>query len=209
MDDFFARVRTRNASWPAGRADLHWHILFPADVVEDRLVGPYRKLTSGPGLARVEARWLHTTLMHGGPITEYRPGEIDEITARVAKECVSITPFELTYGRPSVGNVAIELTAWPGERSRRLWELTTRIDAEVTGGRFPVIPAAHYPHASLAYADAEAAKADRTALKVALSDLPGEPVTLPVTSISLVAQSHDNRHITWEHLATVPLGERR
>ncbi|MFE4212250.1 2'-5' RNA ligase family protein [Streptomyces sp. NPDC056844] len=205
MENFFARVSSRAHPWPADRADLHWHILHPTAMVEEHLVGPYRDLTGVPGLARVEARWVHTTLMHGGPIADYQPGEIDEITRRVAAECAELSPVELTYDRPSIGVVAVEVGAWPGAATRHLWELTTRIDAEATGGRFPRTPTAHYPHASLAYGAADAGAVDRQALKVALSDSPGRAVTLPVTSISLVAQSHDNRFITWEHLATVPL----
>ncbi|MFK0047502.1 hypothetical protein ACIQU4_26030 [Streptomyces sp. NPDC090741] len=43
-------------------------------------------------------------------------------------------------------------------------------------------------------------------MKALLSDLPVGPVTLPVTRLSLVAQSHDARHITWTHLGDAVLG---
>lgn len=50
--------------------------------------------------------------------------------------------------------------------------------------------------------------ADRGALKVLLSDLPGEPVTMPVTTLTLVAEWHDRREIRWDVLAEAPLGGR-
>jgi hypothetical protein len=72
-----------------------------------------------------------------------------------------------------------------------------------------LIPADYYPHVSLAYGtpgESHQAGADRTALKRVLSDLPGEPVTLRADRLCLVSQVHDRRHITWTHLATIPLG---
>ncbi|NXY95811.1 hypothetical protein HYE82_15705 [Streptomyces sp. BR123] len=208
MDDFFARVTSRKHAWPAGRADLHWHILHTPAAV-GQLTDPYRELVDRPGLAWVEERWMHTTILHGGPMQEYRPGEIDAILARVRQECTAVEPFELTYDRPTPGTVAVERAARPGAPGRRLWELTARIDAEVTGNRFPLIPAAWYPHTSLAYGVSGPERPDRSAIKVALSDVQDGPVTLTVDRMALVAQSHDGRHITWEHLADVSLGGSR
>ncbi|MEU0632761.1 hypothetical protein [Streptomyces sp. NPDC005989] len=68
--------------------------------------------------------------------------------------------------------------------------------------------ASSYPHLSQAYAGAEGHLADRGALKVTLSDLPGDPVTVPVTTLTLVAEWHDRREIMWDVLAEVPLGGR-
>ncbi|QRX89934.1 hypothetical protein [Streptomyces noursei] len=42
-----------------------------------------------------------------------------------------------------------------------------------------------------------------------LSDLPGESVTVPVDTLTLVAEWHDRREIVWEPLAEVRLGCRR
>lgn len=39
---------------------------------------------------------------------------------------------------------------------------------------------------------------DRGALKVVLSDLPGESVIAPVDALTLVAEWHNRREIVWE-----------
>ncbi|MFE7113198.1 2'-5' RNA ligase family protein [Streptomyces sp. NPDC057575] len=203
IEDFFATVEAR---WPAGRADLHWHLLFPPEQVEELLTAPYREITHRPGLAPVEARWVHTTVMHGGPTAEYLPGEIDAILDRVRQECREVGPIDFTFDRPSPGRVAVECAARPGEPGRRLWELTTRIDQEVTGSRFPVLPRSWYPHSTLAYGVAGPDRAERQTMKVLLSDHPGEPVVLRADTLVLVSQSHDRKFITWERLAEVKLG---
>ncbi len=82
--------------------------------------------------------------------------------------------------------------------------MTARVDAEVTGGRNPRIPTVYYPHLSLAYGTA-GLRPDRRELKAALSDVPGEPVVLRADRLSLVAQRHDRRHITWTPIAEVAL----
>ncbi|WP_329169394.1 2'-5' RNA ligase family protein (plasmid) [Streptomyces sp. NBC_01267] len=205
MEDFYAEVEARAHAWPANRPDLHWHILFDPAVVEEKLVGPYRELTHRPGLAPVEARWVHTTVMHGGPVADYKDEELDTIVELVRQECATIAPFDLTFDRPAIGRVAVECAARPGAPARRLWQLTTQIDVDVTGGRNPVMPAGYYPHQSLAYGMAGEVRADRRAMKVLMSDHPGEPVTLRADKLSLVAQAHDRQFITWEHIVDVPL----
>ncbi|GGR20775.1 hypothetical protein GCM10010497_23880 [Streptomyces cinereoruber] len=42
MEDFFAKV---GRFWPAGRRDLHWHIL-PTPTEADALIAPYRGVGS-------------------------------------------------------------------------------------------------------------------------------------------------------------------
>ncbi|AXU16812.1 2'-5' RNA ligase family protein [Streptomyces clavuligerus] len=205
VGDFFHAVEARRHAWPLGQAHLHWHLLFDEQAVREQLVERYRSITHRPGLAPVAPSWVHCTVLHGGPVDQYRDGEITAITERVAKECQTLGGFDLVFDRPTVGTVAIECAARPGHPARQLWELTARADAETTGGRFPLIPAVYYPHLSLAYGTAGPDRAGRRELKAALADHPGEPVTLRASRLCLVAQSHDRRHITWTPLAQVTL----
>lgn len=206
MEDFYGEAeRRRQNAWPAGRVDLHWHVLFDPKVMDAALVQPYREVTHRPGLSAVDARWLHLTVLHAGPVDRYRAGEIDSVVARVREACGAIAPFDVTIDRPVVSRVAVECAVRPGAPMRRLWELTSCIDAEVTGSRFPQIPAGYYPHLALAYGVGGPVRADRLAMNIRLSDLPGEPVQLRAERLSLVAQSHDRQHITWERLADIEL----
>jgi hypothetical protein len=50
--DFFEAVESRHHAWPAGRADLHWHLLFDETVVNDTLVEPYCRFALLMSLSR-------------------------------------------------------------------------------------------------------------------------------------------------------------
>jgi 2'-5' RNA ligase len=207
MDNFFARVMNRTAAWPAGRRDLHWHIL-PSEEEAKALTEPYRHVVSTPGLNPVPARWLHITVLHAGPEADTSQAEIDAMVDKVRAAAVEVEPFELTLFPPAVGTVALECAGYPGAPARRLWELTATASQQVMGdGRFTLIPASYYPHTSVAYAGPDAHLADRTALKVALSDTAAVAVTVRAHTLSLVSQWHDGKSkIVWEELASVPLG---
>ncbi|WKK27843.1 2'-5' RNA ligase family protein (plasmid) [Streptomyces olivoreticuli] len=207
MEDFFQGVESRTHAWVSGRRDLHWHALFDVEDVRRLLTDPYRELTHRPGLEPVPPEFIHMTILHSGPEADATPEEIKEIISGVRERAAAVEPFDVTFARPSVGHVALECAGRPGVPARRLWELTYQATAEVVGDRWPLIPAAFHPHATIAYAGAEAELADRTAMKVWLSDHgPDHPVTLRVKKISLVSQWHDRRHIRWEHLEDIPLG---
>ncbi|GAA3087051.1 hypothetical protein GCM10020000_87260 [Streptomyces olivoverticillatus] len=153
----------------------------------------------------VAAPDAHITVLHDGPLQDFAPGEIEKITELVRTECADIAPFDITLDRPAIGRVAIECPGRPGRPARRLWELTARASAEVTGSRFPRVPSAYQPHLSIGYSTSTATvRADRAAMKVWLSDCPRGPVTLTATALNLVAQWHTCERITWDHLVTIP-----
>lgn len=209
MEDFFARVEGRTHAFPPGRKDLHWLIVPGEDFAREHLYEPYRTLAEQPGLCPVKPEWMHLTVLHAGPQDSASAGEVDQLAAEVAKRAADLPSFELTLSRPDIGTVAIESKGYPGQPHRQLWEMTWEAQRTVVGDRWPRIPSSSYPHLSHAYAGAEGHLADRGALKVLLSDLPGEPVTVPVTTLTLVAEWHDRREIRWDVLAEVPLGGRR
>ncbi|MFJ2202400.1 2'-5' RNA ligase family protein [Streptomyces violaceusniger] len=170
------------------------------------LYEPYRALAEQPGLCPVRPEWMHITVLHAGPQDSASSTEVDQLVTEVAKRAADFCPFEIALSRPDIGTVAIESKGYPGAPHRALWEMTWEAQTAVVSDRWPRIPSISYPHLSHAYAGAEGHLADRGALKVLLSDLPGGPVTVPVTALTLVAQWHDRREIRWDVLAEVPLG---
>lgn len=206
MDDFFQRVEGRQHAWPAGRRDLHWHVLFPVDEVRRKLTKPYQGLSHRAGIEPVAPEWAHMTVLHSGPEDEATAAEISQITDRISKHARRIAPFDVTFAQPAVGNVAIECLGRPGTPARALWEATWSATHAVVGERWPRIPANYYPHISLGYATAAAEKADREAMKVWLSDHGQGEVTLRAQRLVFVAQWHDRRRILWDTLADLPLG---
>lgn len=206
MEDFFAKVESRSHPWPEGRRDLHWLIIPPESLAREFLYEPYRSLAERPGLCPVRPQWMHITVLHAGPQDSASAAEISRLVEEVAKRAAAHTPFEVTLSRPDIGTMAIESKGWPGAPHRALWDMTWQAQQAVVGERWPQIPAVSYPHLTHAYAGPGGHLADRSVLKAALSDLPGEPVILPVATLTLVAEWHDHREITWDVLAEVPLG---
>lgn len=199
MDSFYADI---SVWWPAGRADLHWHLL-PAQRTAERLTATYHHLTHQPGLAPVAPQWLHCTLIHAQPHATYAPEEIDQVVTRVRAICQHIPPITMTLDRPTAGRVAIECVGRPGAPARQLAHAIGAADQAVTDVP-PRLTAHYYPHLSLAYGTGEGG-ADRRAIRAALTDTPGEPLTAHYDRAHLVAQHHDGHSLTWAPVASVPL----
>ncbi|OIJ91591.1 hypothetical protein BIV23_39550 [Streptomyces monashensis] len=149
---------------------------------------------------------MHFTVLHAGPQDSAR--EVDQITREVTRRAADTDPFEVRLSRPDIGTLAIESKGCPGRPHRQLWEMTWQTHQAVVGDRWPRIPTASYPHLSHAYAGAQGYLADRSKLKVMLSDLPGGPVAVPVSALTLVAEWHHRREVVWDILAEVPLDTR-
>jgi 2'-5' RNA ligase len=210
MKNFFAAAETREHPWPAGRRDLHWHLL-PPDAEQGRaaLQDGYEALIGAPGLVPVMPQWLHVTVLHSGPAEDASEQELGDIIAEVRAEVRArgTAPVELTFARPSVGTVAVERAARPGAAARALWQATWNATCRVVGpDRWPPLPRTYYPHVTLAYAGLEASLADRNVLKSLLSDCTGDEVKLTFPELALVSQRHNGHSITWQTITTVPLG---
>ena len=199
MDDFFATVIDR---WPAGREDLHWHLLPDPEQARAGLFEPYQELTHRDNVVPVAPPWYHVTSLHSVPAASLSAGQLDRIIEEVRRRCETIGPFELTLDRPTIGQVAVECAGRPGAATRALWRAAADSTTTVLGNDIPVIPEVYYPHMSLAYA---VGHTDHRQMKAWLSDHDIPPFVMPVTAISLVAQSHDRRTITWRHLLDIPL----
>jgi hypothetical protein len=126
---------------------------------------------------------------------------IDDVAGRVRH----IEPFTLTFGRPDIGQVAIEASGWPGRQHQALVEHVMASHSDLWGKAHRLSPS-RYPHASLAYGGNRAEEIDTIGLKARLSDIEGPLTTdVYVDRLHLVAQKHDGTRITWEPLGVVPL----
>ncbi|MEV6131918.1 2'-5' RNA ligase family protein [Streptomyces violaceusniger] len=198
MENFFERLAR---FWPAGRRDLHWHIL-PTAAEASLLAAPYQGLAP-PGLQSVPTRWMHCTLLHAIGL-----GIADVDTDALLKEVTSYArtrpPFTLTCDRPAVGTVAVEISGWPGRPFTEIVETLTQATAR-NGAAFKAAPS-RYPHISIAYTSDGAEDVDAVTLKAALADIE-QPIsgTVVVDRLHLVEQWHDGAHITWRSIAEVPL----
>ncbi|WP_413751727.1 2'-5' RNA ligase family protein (plasmid) [Streptomyces sp. R-74717] len=199
MENFFERV---GRFWPAGRRDLHWHIL-PTPREASALVAPYQGLAR-PGLQSVPVQGMHCTLLHtvGLSSTDI---DTEALLKDVRTYARTVRPFTLTFDRPSVGNVGVEISGWPGPLFAKIVDTLTQTMTR-TGAAFRAAPS-RYPHMSLAYASEGADDVDAVALRAALAAI-AHPLsgTVLVDRIHLVEQWHDGAHITWHPIAEVPLG---
>ncbi|MFJ4276110.1 2'-5' RNA ligase family protein [Streptomyces coelicoflavus] len=199
MEDFFTRV---GRIWPAGRRDLHWHIL-PSEAEARALTAPYAQVVDRPGLQPVPVQWMHCTLLHAVGVSRSAI-DADALVGQVRQYAQTVTPFTLTFDRPAVGPVAVEISGWPG---RTFAELGTAVTEATTGSGVPFTAArSRYPHMSVAYTTAGAEDVDAVAVRASLADVAG-PLSAPVyvDRLHLVEQWHDGARITWEPLAEVLL----
>ena len=199
MEDFFAGVADR---WPPGQQDYHWHVLPGPAAVADYLCGQYKELTHRPGLTPVPGQWMHITVQHFAPVSQVSTAQIEQITALVRERCAGIAPFAITAGRAEAWNTGVVCPVRPGTALRHLWQLTTSAAAQVTAAAFETRPRVYHPHLCLAYAYDHV---DHELLRAWLSDSTATEVALPVTRLTLVAQQHDRRQITWRLIHEIPL----
>ncbi|MEU4351896.1 hypothetical protein [Streptomyces sp. NPDC023838] len=145
---------------------------------------------------------MHCTLIHAVGLSR---GAVD--TDALVKEAGGyaqmLTPFILTFDRPAVGSVGVEISGWPGRVFTKIVEILTHVTGG-TGACFTAAPSRH-PHMSVAYACAGAEAIDALALKAALADI-DQPLSATVAvDRLLVEQWHDGTRIRWNPIAEVPL----
>ncbi|MFF8423162.1 2'-5' RNA ligase family protein [Streptomyces sp. NPDC015680] len=203
MENFFERV---GRVWPAGRRDLHWHIL-PTPAEAGAIAAPYKGLAAPRGLASVPVDGMHCTLMHAVGLG-VDDADTDALLKEVGGYARTVQPFTLTFDRPAVGAVAVEISGWPGRVFTEIVDAVTQATAR-TGAAFTPAPS-RYPHMSLAYTSAGAEDVDAVTIRTALADIE-QPLsgTVLVDRLHLVEQWHDGAHIMWDPVAEVPLAGRR
>ncbi|MFJ5850436.1 2'-5' RNA ligase family protein [Streptomyces sp. NPDC092903] len=200
MENFFERVAK---TWPAGRRDLHWHIL-PAGSEADELLSLYpANVFARPGLVRVQSEWLHCTLLHAVGLSA-ADVDVDALVRDVRARALKVEPFTLTFDRPAIAPVAIEISGWPGTPFTRLVDSITQLMQKQHTAFRPA--ASHYPHMSIAYTGPGSNAIDPVGLRAALASLEA-PLshTVRADRIHLVEQWHDGATIKWEPIASIPL----
>lgn len=199
MESFFDRV---SRIWPAGRRDLHWHILPTTDEAR-ALAAPYTGFVR-PGLPGVPVEGMHCTLLHtvGLARTDI---DLDALLKDVGGWAREVQPFTLTFDRPAIGNVAVEISGWPGDPFTGIVKAVTQSMVH-TGAAFTAAPS-RYPHMSLAYTSDGAESIESVSLKAALAAI-DHPLsgTVLADRIHLVEQWHDGTQILFTPIAEIPLG---
>ncbi|WP_431984151.1 2'-5' RNA ligase family protein [Streptomyces qinglanensis] len=198
MESFFDRV---GRVWPAGRRDLHWHFL-PTPDEAAALTAPYAGLPR-PGLPGVPVEGVHCTVLHtvGLARADIDLGPLLEDVRAYAR---TARPFVITFDRPAIGTVAVEISGWPQSPFSAVVEYLIGAMTR-TGAAFKAAPS-RYPHISVAYTADGAESLETAGLKAELAAIDG-PLsgTVLADRLHLVEQWHDGRHIMWQTVAVVPL----
>ncbi|MFE4263298.1 2'-5' RNA ligase family protein [Streptomyces sp. NPDC056883] len=157
-----------------------------------------------PGLPGVPLHRMHCTLLHTVGLP-FEGIDLDALLDDVEVWAREVQPFTLTFDRPAIGNVAVELSGWPGGPFTGIVEAVTQSMVR-TGAEFTSAPS-RYPHMSLAYTSEGSDSIESGSLKAALAALDG-PLsgTVLADRLHLVEQWHDGTQILWEPIAEVPLG---
>ncbi|WP_189308325.1 2'-5' RNA ligase family protein [Streptomyces albospinus] len=160
---------------------------------------------SSPGLKEVRVQGLHCTLLHavGLGLDNVDRNTVDAVIEDVTRYAQTLVAFTLTFDRPAVGNVAFEISGWPGRPFAQVVETLTQV-MEKRCELFTAAPS-RYPHISLAYTSSDAQDINATDLKVELAALE-KPLsgTVLADRVHLVEQWHDgDGRITWNPIAEV------
>ncbi|MFE6022737.1 2'-5' RNA ligase family protein [Streptomyces sp. NPDC056441] len=145
-------------------------------------------------------KWLHCTLLHAVGLSA---ADVDALVRDVRAHAQQVEPFTLTFDRPAIAPVAIEISGWPGAPFTRLVDSITQLTQQHAAFR----PAAsRYPHMSIAYTGPGSEAIDPVSLRAALASLEVQlSHTVRADRIHLVEQWHDGATIKWEPIASIPL----
>ncbi|MFE7402967.1 2'-5' RNA ligase family protein [Streptomyces sp. NPDC057557] len=145
---------------------------------------------------------MHCTLLHAVGLSGTGV-DTNALLKEIGSYAQTVRPFTLTFDRPAVGNVGVEITGWPGRPFTEIVDALTQVMVS-TGAAFKAAPS-RYPHMSLAYASDGAEDVDAVTLRAALAAIE-QPLSGPVLvdRLHLVEQWHDGAHIMWNPIARVP-----
>lgn len=144
----------------------------------------YNKGFDLPGLSRVPVRRLHCTVLHavGLSITDV---DMDALLQEIGRYARTRPPFTLTFDRPAVATIAVEISGWPGRPFTEVVDAVTQTMIR-TGASFKAAPS-RYPHIPVAYTTDGAEDVDAVGMRAALADIE-HPVSLDAYHHELAEQ---------------------
>ncbi|MFI5752938.1 2'-5' RNA ligase family protein [Streptomyces sp. NPDC051644] len=146
---------------------------------------------------------MHCTLLHAVGLAR-ADVDLDALLKDVRSYAQTVRPFILTFDRPAVSNMAVEISGWPGSPFAQIVEHLTQAMMR-SGAAFTAAPS-RYPHMSLAYTSDGAENVEAVSLKAALASI-DRPLsgTVLADRLHLVEQWHDGAQIMWQSIAEVHL----
>ncbi|RMB62327.1 2'-5' RNA ligase family protein [Tessaracoccus antarcticus] len=146
MESFFARMEP----WRKPEGALHLYVL-PGDDTIDRFAAAQRSIDGVEHLPLMPEAYLHCTLQR---LAEFDDEVAQQDFTRLG-DCLGaalsgLPSFDLTFGGPRAGEVAVEVSAASSPEWDGLVTSSRRAIVEAWGHEPPAPPAA--PHLSLAYA---------------------------------------------------------
>lgn len=195
-------------SWPAGDTVLHVYVV--PDLDRDRalaaLIDGAGRALSGWPVALVEPRWLHITLdqITGRPASAIGHAERATLVERLTTALADVRPFEVQVGSLLSYHSGVIADLDPDEPLDHLHQQVRSAIGSACGH-----DATRYEwgvqHLTVAYATGQA---DSDAAQRALRRVRPSHAALHIGRVQLVdvAADPDNRTITWDALAAIPLG---
>lgn len=197
--------------WPEGATLLHVYAL--VDLARNHrlaaLIDGGRQALDGWPLTLVEDRWLHITLdqITDRAAEHIGDAERNRLAAALSMRMRAFAPFTVEVGSLLSYHSGVIADLHPDEPLTDLHQAVRGTIRALRGDEAVRYPWST-PHLTLAYAhgDADSDEAQRLLRRVRPSHAP-----LHIDAVHLVDVTADNtaKTITWDHLASVPLGKGR
>ena len=191
--------------WPPERRYLSWYIVFDSPSLADYVKSYQAPLADLDYLDPIPPDGLHMTVQGIAYVDELSQEQTAEIARRAQGPCSGMAPFELRVGPIGGHRGGTFLRTAPWEPVVELRRHIQQAVREVLGPRDLAEPSAGFkPHISVTYCHSDPPAADLISrLEELRSDW--EPITVPVTAVSLLEVRRENRTYRWTERNRIPL----
>jgi len=179
-----------------------FHLTFVDSEAVCRMAEAYRSAVQPFAIFdSVPDRWLHMTLQDVAFLDEVSARHVDDVIDGASDALAQLKPFDITFLTAQVGTEGVFL---PLADSPKLTSLRHSLRAAVThaGITPPGEAESFWPHVSVAYCHASAPSQPVTE---ALGRTPGDPATVTISHVDLIALSRDAHVYEWLPVAEIPL----